>query len=62
MASASITGFLVYKAQDLAVRGELYESPFVGRMFTFSIAEPYKSDPRNPYREEIAREEALAHH
>jgi hypothetical protein len=62
MASASITGFLVYKAQDLAVRGASYKSPFAGWMFMLSIAEPYKSDPRNPYREEIAREEALAHH
>ena len=25
-------------------------------------AEAYKNDPRNPYREEIAKQEAAAHH
>ena len=27
-----------------------------------AVAEGFKNDPRNPYREEIAKEEAAAHH
>ena len=28
----------------------------------FPAADAYKNDPRNPYREEIAKQEAAAHH
>ena len=62
VAASGITFYLVSKAQDMGVRC-VYAFHVPHRcLLTRFAAEAYKNDPRNPYREEIAKEEAAAHH
>jgi len=67
-AASGITYFLVSKAQDVAVRCELFHPglsdtrPKLSQLtscsfFSHRLAEGFRNDPRNPYAAQIAKEE-----